>query len=61
MEFQVKLMENVISKCHAMEERPLGTPKTAPTRMNAPHDLPPTLLQLCHIKICIGAVYVLQK
>jgi hypothetical protein len=54
-------MENLISKCDAMEERPLGTPKTGQTRMNARHDLPPTLLPLCKIKICVGAVYVLQK
>jgi hypothetical protein len=39
MEFQVKLVENLILKYHITEERPLGRPpETAPpTRMNAPH------------------------
>jgi hypothetical protein len=39
MEFQVKPTENLISKYHITEERPLGKPsETAPlTRMNAPH------------------------
>jgi hypothetical protein len=39
MEFQVKLTENLISKYHITEDRPLGRPpETAPlTRLNAPH------------------------
>jgi hypothetical protein len=39
MEFQVKLIENLISKYHITEERPLDRPpKTAPpARMNVPH------------------------
>jgi hypothetical protein len=37
--FRCKLIENLISKCHIKEDRPLGRPpKTAPpTSMNAPH------------------------
>jgi hypothetical protein len=58
MKFQVNLTENVISKCHTVEERTLGTPKSTPLTMNAPHDLP-TLMPLCQSKICVGAV--LQK
>jgi hypothetical protein len=39
MEFQVKFTENLISKYHITEEKPLGSPpETAPqTRVNASH------------------------
>jgi hypothetical protein len=35
MEFQVKLIENLISKYHTTEARPLGRPPS--TRMNVPN------------------------
>ena len=47
MEFQMRLIENIISKYRVSEVRPSGRPpRTAPpTRINAPHYpklLPPT-------------------
>jgi hypothetical protein len=39
MEFQIKLIGNLISKSHRTEERPLGEPPETvpPSRMNAPY------------------------
>jgi hypothetical protein len=39
MEFQVKLAENLISKCHITEERPSDSSQGTdpPRRMNIPH------------------------
>jgi hypothetical protein len=51
MDFQVKCMENLISKYHITEERPLGRPpKTAPPpRMNAASVKAKSVLALCYV------------
>jgi hypothetical protein len=54
MEFQLKLIENLISEHHISDERPSGRPpKTAPpTRMNEPHYLSYTAATVSKQNLC---------